>query len=99
MIVLIFHMTAQLKCRVTFWVVSLILNHHPARFVLHKPYETGNNVVCSISSNSNSNAEVYKWPDTHVITIFMLQLFNNNREPWQNMLNDKTIPSMQNLGY
>ena len=42
----------------------LILSHHLARFGVHKPYVTGNNDVCSISSNSisssnsNSNAEV-----------------------------------------
>ena len=44
----------------------LILNHHPARFGVHRPNGTGNNGVCCISSNSisnsNSNAEVYKWP-------------------------------------
>ena len=44
----------------------LILNHHPTRVVVHRPCETGDNVVCSISSssnynsNSNSNAEVPK---------------------------------------
>ena len=41
-----------------------ILSHHAARFGVHRPYRTGKNGVCSISSNfnSNSNAEVYKWP-------------------------------------
>ena len=33
----------------------LILNHHPARFGVHGPNRTGNNSVCCISSNSNSN--------------------------------------------
>ena len=38
----------------------LILSHHPAKFGVHRPYGTGNNGVCNISSNSssNSNAEV-----------------------------------------
>ena len=37
-----------------------ILSHHAARFGVHRPYRTGKNGVCSISSNfnSNSNAEV-----------------------------------------
>ena len=36
---------------------SLILSHHPAKFGVHRPYGTGNNGVCNISSNSNSSAE------------------------------------------
>ena len=39
----------------------LILNHHPVRFGAHRSYGTGKNGVCCISSNSNSNADVYKW--------------------------------------
>ena len=37
-----------------------ILSHHAASFGVHRPYRTGKNGVCSISSNfnSNSNAEV-----------------------------------------
>ena len=38
----------------------LILSHHRDRFGVYRPYVTENNSVCSISSNSNSNAEVYK---------------------------------------
>ena len=46
----------------------LNLSDHPAKFRVHRPYGTGNNGVCNISSNSssisnsNSNAEVHKWP-------------------------------------
>ena len=51
------------RCRSVTWLCGwgrLILNHHPARFGVHRPYGTGNNGVCSISSDSNSdsNAEV-----------------------------------------
>ena len=35
-----------------------MLSHHLNKFGVHKPYGTGNNGVCNISSNSNSNAEV-----------------------------------------
>ena len=58
------HVTTILKRHVTFWVGPLSLNHHPARFGVHRPNGTGNNGVCSISSNCNcncnfiSNAEV-----------------------------------------
>ena len=37
--------------------VPLILSPHPARFGVHRPYITGNNSVCSVSSNSNSNSD------------------------------------------
>ena len=52
--------------RVT-WICGrgpLILSDNPAKFGVHRPYGTGNNGVCNISSNSNSisnsnsNAEV-----------------------------------------
>ena len=36
----------------------LVLSHHPAKFGVQRPYGAGNNGVCNISSNSNSNAEV-----------------------------------------
>ena len=41
----------------------LILSYHPAKFGVYMPIGTGSNGVCNInsSSNSNSNAEVYKW--------------------------------------
>ena len=39
---------------------STLLYRYPARFGVHRLNRTGNNGVCSISSNSNSNAEVYK---------------------------------------
>ena len=42
---------------------SLILSHHPAKFHVHRPQGTGNNSVCNINSNPNSNAKVYKWPN------------------------------------
>ena len=32
----------------------LILSDHPAKFRVHRPYGTGNNGICNISSNSNS---------------------------------------------
>ena len=32
----------------------LTLSDHPAKFGVHRPYGTGNNDVCNISSNSNS---------------------------------------------
>ena len=35
-----------------------MLNHHPGRFGVHRPYGTGNIGVYSISSSSNSNTEV-----------------------------------------
>ena len=35
-----------------------MLSHHTAKFGIHMPYGTGNNDVCNISCNSNSNAEV-----------------------------------------
>ena len=40
--------------------LALILSHHSAKFGVHRPYETGNNGVCNIisNSNSNSNAEI-----------------------------------------
>ena len=50
----------------------LILNHHPARFGVHRPNGTRNNGVYTISSNSKSSSnsisnakvpiEAYKWP-------------------------------------
>ena len=66
---LIYHVTTWSMYHVTLWVVSLILSHHPAKFGVHRPYGTGNNGLCYISSNSNSNsnAEVYKWPLKSVI--------------------------------
>ena len=51
----------------------LILSHHPAKFGVHRAYGTGNGGVCNIISksssnfNSNSNAEVYKWPAESVL--------------------------------
>ena len=57
-------MTTILKCHVTLWMGPLILSDHPAKFRVDRPYGTGNNDVCNISSNSNSisnsnsNAEV-----------------------------------------
>ena len=45
------------RCRSVTWLCgwnSLILSHHPAKFGIHRPYGTGNNDVCKISSNSNS---------------------------------------------
>ena len=61
---LICHVTTISKCHVTLWEGPLFLSDHPANFGVHKPYGTGNNGVCNISSgsnsisNSNSNAEV-----------------------------------------
>ena len=61
----------------------VILNHHPARFGVHRPNGTENNGVYSISSNSNSNfisnAEVYKWP------IFTYILVNKRKELFINI--------------
>ena len=37
------------------WVL-LILSHYPAKFRVHRPYETGNSGVCNITFNSNSNS-------------------------------------------
>ena len=34
----------------------LILTHHPAKFEVHRPYGSGDNDVCNISSNSSSNS-------------------------------------------
>ena len=48
----------------TLWMGPLVLSDHPAKFRVDRPYGTGNNDVCNISSNSNSisnsnsNAEV-----------------------------------------
>ena len=41
-------------------VVALSLSQHPAKFGIHKPYESGDNDVCnaSLNFNSSSNAEV-----------------------------------------
>ena len=41
------HVTTILKCHVTLWVGSLDLG-------VHRPYGTGNNGACNISSNSNN---------------------------------------------
>ena len=53
---MICHVTTISKYHVTLWVGPLILNHHPARFGVHRPNGTENNGACSISSNSNSNS-------------------------------------------
>ena len=50
------HVTTVSKCHVTLWVGSSILGGHPAKFGVHRPYGTGDNEVCNISSNSNSNS-------------------------------------------
>ena len=57
------------KVEICFWFVTwprgwsvtwlcgwspLILSHHPAKFGVHRPYGTGNNGICNISSNSNA---------------------------------------------
>ena len=47
-------MTTISKCHVTLWMGPLILSDHPAKFRVHRPYGTGNNGICNISSNSNS---------------------------------------------
>ena len=41
-----------------------ILSHHSAKFGVHRPYGTRNNDISNIISNSNSSAEVYKWPES-----------------------------------
>ena len=61
--------------------------HHPARFGVHGPNGTGNNGACSISSNSN--AEVYKWPQEG-------QFFKVNRA-FINLWNSHKIKSQNNL--
>ena len=33
-----------------------MLSDQPAKFGVHRPYGTGNNGVCNVSSNSNSNS-------------------------------------------
>ena len=53
-------------CHVTTWLcwwTHYILSHYPAKFGGHRPYRRGGNGVYNISSSSNSNsdAEVYKW--------------------------------------
>ena len=52
----IYHATMILKGHVTLLVGPLILSPNPARFGADRPCGSGNNGVCSISSNSSSNS-------------------------------------------
>ena len=61
------------------WWGPFILRHHSTMFGVYRPYGTWNNDVCNISSNSNSNAEVYKWPMRNYEPI--LRIINTTEVP------------------
>ena len=79
------HVTTISKSHVTLWMWS----SHPAKFGVYKPDGTGNNIVCNISSNSNSISNTIPMLRFQCRSLQMTRLVQVNKQDYWNSL--KTI--------